>query len=157
MKTVTGNRFALRAIPLAALLAFATTGCGGSVLGLDSNGTDQVRISLAVSDGQPQVTYIVSNDFGVQTLIDGTLEIRIHEADTVTTTLPLDRQFETGSDRRVFFRVIDTSALGSSVSVRVWLDDNPVFEDSVDPNQDDVQVLYLFGGGVLVPEAITVV
>lgn len=157
MKTVTGNRFALWAIPLAALLAFATTGCGDSVLGLDSNGTDQVRISLAVADGQPQVTYIVSNDFGVQALIDGTLEIRIHEADTVTTTLPLDRKFETGSDRRVFFRVIDTSALESSVSVRVWLDDNPVFENSVDPNEDDVQVLYLYGGGVLVPEAITVV
>lgn len=139
------------------VLVAGAAACGDSVLGLDSDGTEEVRIAMSVTQGAPEITYIVTNDFGVQQLIDGSLEIRIRAADTVTTSLPLDQKFQTGEDRRVFFQVIDTEQIETSVNVRVWLDETQVLQNAFDPTEEPLQVLYLFGGGVIVPEEITVV
>ncbi len=138
---------------LALALATSVLGCEGSILGLDSDGAQSVRISLADEEGDPgEVTYLVSSNFRVTLTERNRLRLDLNEADTVTTALPIDNSFSTGPEPgQLVFVVIDRTAAPGRLAMRVWLDDElrtqTVFEEG-----DEVKTLYLFQTGVSVED-----
>jgi hypothetical protein len=123
---------------------------------LDSDGADALRVAMSVDEGTPEITYLVSNSFRLDGNGDTGIIVTLIEADTVTVALPMDEQFPTGVDQRLFFRVLDRSNVDDLLRMNVWLGDEPNISQGYPPNDDIIQLLYLFGGGVTDVLEITV-
>ena len=141
------NRGPVRAgMVLAWGFGLCTMGCGGSLLGLDDDGAQEVRIVLTVDDEAGAVTYVSSNAFQITPLQDR-VQIRLLDSDTVTTTLPLDQTFPTGDERQFVFVVVDRDAVPGLIRLRMYLDGDLRLERSFPP-EEDLRVVYLFGSNI---------
>ena len=135
----------------AVALALTTAGlaCGGSVLGLDDNGADFVRIAMSVPEGSGPIQYVTSTDFSIRQIDAERVQLTLNVADTVSTALPLDERFPTTFTRRFVFLVLDRGDVEDSIIMTVWLDDRQLLQNEFG-SEAELRVLYMFQSGLSV-------
>lgn len=125
-------------------LLLVVTGLGCDLITGTRSDTEMARAEVTTEGGEVIARIITSQYFQASRQSEGGANVTLIDSDTVVDSLPYDEQHDIRDSQRFFVTVeaADTSATGTSVTLKAYLDGNERFRSTVPLGEEPLTFIY---------------